>query len=197
MSTETTTTGGAEPRAVLAFSGSARSGSWNLKLLDLMVRSLEGAGAAVRPISLRDYPLPIYDGDLEAGEGVPPAAVALRRMIADSAGLLIACPEYNGSVTPLLKNALDWCSRPGDGMGPLEPFQRKPVLIVGASISPFGGIRAIGHLRAILAKMGALVMPDDVAVPHAASAFGDEGFVSEATAAAAARAVGAFAALAR
>jgi len=184
-------------KPVLAFSGSARSGSWNARLLDVMVGGLESNGLAVEKISLRDLALPLYDGDLEAADGVPAPAVALRRQIAGSAGLLIACPEHNGSVTALLKNTLDWCSRPGDGMGPLEPFQRKPVRIAGASISPFGGLRAIGHLRAILAKMGAVVMPDDVAVPHAGSAFTADGFADQGTAAAAGRAAQAFAALLR
>lgn len=158
-------------KRVLAFSGSARKGSWNSLLLGIAADALRLHDVVVNEISLRDYALPLYDGDLEENEGVPQNAFELRRLIHEHDGLLIACPEYNGSVTPLLKNALDWCSRPGDGLGGLEPFQRKPILIVGTSIGPFGALRAIGHLRAIMSKMGAAVVPEDLALPNAQAAF--------------------------
>ncbi|MGX1307506.1 chromate reductase [Amorphus suaedae] len=182
-------------RRVLAFSGSERHGSWNARLLKLVVGELETHQVAVTEVSLRALALPIYDGDLEAEEGVPTAAADLRRLIGDHDGLLIACPEHNGSVTALLKNALDWCSRPVGDEVALAPFQMKPVLIVGTSVSPFGAVRALGHLRAILGKMGAMVVPEDLAVPHAPAAFAGDGFAAEATSAAAARAVRAFAGL--
>jgi NAD(P)H-dependent FMN reductase len=178
---------------VLAFSGSERLGSWNARLLAVTARELESQGIAVTRISLRDHALVLYDGDLEAEAGVPAGVVSLRDMISGHDGMLVACPEYNGSVTPLLKNALDWCSRPVNGQGGLAPFQLKPVLIVATSAGPFGGIRAIGHLRAILGKMGAMVMPEDLAVPHADKAFSDDGFADKNTAAAARRAVASFA----
>lgn len=162
---------GQPAKRVLAFSGSARKGSWNSLLLKIVADELRSHGIAITEVSLRDFALPLYDGDLEEDEGVPKEAFALRRLIHEHDGLLIACPEYNGSVTPLLKNALDWCSRPGDGLGRLEPFQLKPVLIVGTSISPFGALRAIGHLRAIMSKMGAAVVPEDLALPSAQAAF--------------------------
>lgn len=168
---------GQPARRVLAFSGSDRRGSWNARLLKIAADELRAHGVAVSEISLKDYPLPIYDGDLEEDEGVPRPAFALRRLIHEHDGLLIACPEYNGSVTPLLKNALDWCSRSGDGLGRLEPFRLKPVLVVGTSIGPFGAVRAIGHLRAILSKMGAAVVPDDLAMPNAQAAFEGEALV--------------------
>lgn len=161
---------------VLAICGSVRRGSWNGLLLRFMSDLLRIQGVAVQTISLRDYALPFYDGDLEAEEGVPAAAVELRELIDEHDGLLIACPEYNGSVTPILKNTIDWCSRPTAGLGGLAPFQLKPVLIVGTSIGPFGALRAISHLRAILSKMGALVMPEDLAVPNAPAALSEEGF---------------------
>lgn len=156
---------------VLAISGSLRSGSWNSLLLGLVAARLEAQGVEVSEYSLRDHPLPLYDPDQEAAAGVPAEAARLRQAIAESAGLLIACPEHNGSVTAVLKNALDWSSRPLAGESALAPFTLKPVLIVGTSVSPFGAVRAIGHLRAILAKMGALVMPEDLAVPNAPAAF--------------------------
>lgn len=176
-------------RRVLAFSGSERTGSFNARLLALVSREFEAQGVAVTAVSLRDQALPLYDGDVEAEGGVPAGAVRLRELIAGHDGLLVACPEYNGSVTPLLKNALDWCSRPVNGQSGLAPFQLKPVLIVGTSVGPFGGLRAIGHLRAILGKMGALVMPEDLAVPHADRAFAGDGFADPNTAVAARRAV--------
>lgn len=124
--------------------------------------------------------MPLYDGDLEMAEGVPSGAIALRRLIMQHRGLLIACPEHNGSLTALLKNTLDWCSRPAEGVEGLVPFHRRPVMIVGASVSPFGALRAIGHLRAVLGKMGAVVFPEDLAVPDAAAAIGPDGFLAHA-----------------
>ncbi|MBY3422505.1 NADPH-dependent FMN reductase [Rhizobium laguerreae] len=162
---------GRPAKRVLAFSGSARKGSWNSLLLSIAADAMRSHGVSVSEISLRDHALPLYDGDLEETEGVPQNAFELRRLIHEHDGLLIACPEYNGSVTPLLKNALDWCSRSGDGLDGLEPFQLKPVLIVGTSIGPFGALRAIGHLRAIMSKMGAVVVPEDLALPNAQAAF--------------------------
>jgi NAD(P)H-dependent FMN reductase len=161
---------------VLAVCGSVRRGSWNGLLLRFMCDLLRIQGVGVQTISLRDYALPFYDGDLEADEGVPAAAVELRDLINEHDGLLIACPEYNGSVTPILKNMIDWCSRPTEGLGALAPFQLKPVLIVGTSVGPFGALRAIGHLRAILSKMGASVIPEDLAVPNAPAALSEDGF---------------------
>lgn len=181
-------------RTVLAISGSLRSGSWNSRLLRIVATRLEGHGLSVAEHGLRQHPLPLYDPDEEAAAGVPAAAAGLRNAIARCDGLLIACPEHNGSVTAVLKNALDWSSRPPAGESPLAPFVLKPVLIVGTSISPFGAVRAIGHLRAILGKMGALVMPEDLAVPNAAAAFADDGLADAAAQAAAARATAAFAA---
>lgn len=172
MTAETTT----QARDVLAFSGSVRDGSLNSTLLGLLIAEAERQGVVVTRINLRDHTLPIYDGDIEVRGEVPETVAVLRRLVRDHAGLLIACPEHNGSVTALLKNTLDWCSRPVDGSPPLEPFHRKTVLIVGTSVSPFGGLRAIGHLRAILAKMGATVLPQDLAVPFGQTAFDAGGF---------------------
>ncbi len=176
-------------RRVLAVSGSERAGSWNARLLATVAAALERQGVAVTTISLRALALPLYDGDVEVATGVPAGAVRLRGLVEDHDGLLIACPEYNGSLTPLLKNALDWASRPVGGVGGLAPFRLKPALIVGTSVGAFGGVRAIGHLRAVLGKMGALVMPEDLAVPFAEKAFAETGFADPALAAAAGGAV--------
>jgi len=185
-------TGHCRAGSVLAFSGSLRRGSWNTRLLKTMAGELSSHGVLVTELSLRNHLLPIYDPDIEAESGVPATAVELRELISRYDGLLIACPEYNGSVTPVLKNTLDWCSRPVGQVGGLAPFQQKPVLIIGTSIGPFGALRAIGHLRAILSKMGAMVWPEDLAVPNATAAFTGAGLADSATAALAARAAAAF-----
>lgn len=178
---------------VLAISGSIRRASWNTRLMGIIAAELGLHGIAITEHSFREQPLPLYDPDVEAETGIPEAVVRLRGLISKCDGLLVACPEYNGSVTPVLKNALDWTSRPVGGANGLAPFRLKPVLIVGTSIGPFGALRAIGHLRAVLGKMGALVMPEDLAVPSAATAFVDGALADLPTAAAAKRAAAAFA----
>lgn len=163
---------------ILAFSGSTRKASLNVKLLNLAVAVAREHGAHVTYIDLREFPLPIYDGDLEAASGVPQNARSLRELMLAHDGLLIASPEYNGSVTALLKNTLDWCSRPAEGLGGLAPFRGKAVGLMAASLSPFGGLRGIIDLRGIMAKMGSVVLADDVAVPSAQNAFdADDQFV--------------------
>jgi len=156
---------------ILAFAGNARKDSWSKKLLSVAVTGAIDAGVPVTVIDLRDLPMPIYDGDLEAASDLPTAAVELRRLMTVHAGFLIATPEHNGSVSALLKNALDWCSRPSGGQDGLAPFRGKPVALLSASLSPFGGVRGIGHLRAIMAKMGATVIGDEVLLPTAHKAF--------------------------
>jgi chromate reductase len=158
---------------ILAVSGSARSDSFNRQLLAVMARIIQSTGVEVATVELREFPLPIYDGDLESRDGIPQNALTLRNLLLGSDGLLIACPEYNGSVPALLKNTIDWCSRPVAGQDGLAPFRGVYASIVAASIGPFGGVRAIGHLRSILSKMGALVLADELAVPAAGTAFSD------------------------
>jgi len=96
---------------ILVFAGSIRTGSYNERLAALAAKELALTGAEVTRISLEDYPLPIYDGDGEAKSGVPAHARSLKRMMAEHSGVFIASPEYNASVTPLLKNTIDWISR--------------------------------------------------------------------------------------
>ncbi|AMB88106.1 FMN reductase [Pseudomonas agarici] len=160
-----------KPIKILAFSGSVRRASLNVKLLNLAVAATLEHGAQVTHIDLRKFPLPIYDGDLEAESGVPENAQTLRELLLTHDGLLIASPEYNGSVTALLKNTLDWCSRPANGVDGLAPFRGKAVGLMSASLSPFGGLRGIIDLRGIMAKLGAIVLSEDVALPTAQNAF--------------------------
>ena len=167
---------------ILAFAGSARSASFNKRLIAVGAQAARSAGAEVSLIDLRSFPMPIYDGDDEARSGIPEAALELRSLIGASHGLLVATPEYNGSVSALLKNALDWCSRPSAGQDGLALFRGKPVALMAASLSPFGGIRAVAHLRGIMSKMGANVLADEVLVPAAQTAFAADGsLVSEMT----------------
>ena len=160
---------------ILAFSGSSRKGSWNSRLLKVVCQYAESAGAGVTTVDLRDLRLPIYDGDIEVESGLPRQAIEFRKLIHGHRSMLIACPEYNGSVSPLLKNTLDWCSRPVDGQDGLAPFRGKHIAVVSASLGPFGRLRALGHLRGILSKMGAIVLADELSIPSAHQAFSDSG----------------------
>jgi chromate reductase len=166
---------------ILALSGSARALSFNTRLLNVAVPMVEAEGAKVTAIGLRDFKLPIYDGDLETKEGLPESANALKALFCDNDGVVFASPEYNGSVTALLKNALDWCSRPSNGQDGLLAFRGKPAALLAASPSPFGGLRSIGHLRGILSKMGMHVLPDEILVPFAGKAFTPDGALIDAS----------------
>lgn len=160
---------------ILAFAGSSRTQSWNKRLLKIAAAGATEAGAEVTVVDLRDFPLPLYDGDLESSDGVPAPAREFRELLLANEGVLIACPEYNGTVSAVLKNMLDWTSRPIDGQDGLLPYKRKLVALAGTSVSPYGAVRAIGHLRGIMSKMGATVLGEEVTVPFAAQAFSDAG----------------------
>lgn len=166
---------------ILAFAGSLRAESLNKRLLRAAVEHVRVRGAEVVHVDLRDYAMPLYDADHEAENGVPDAARRLRSLMLAAHGMLIASPEYNGSVSGVLKNTLDWCSRPTEDAAGLAPFAGKAVALVAASPSPFGGVRGLGHLRAIMGKLGSVVLAEDVALPLAGHAFdGDHGLVAEA-----------------
>jgi NAD(P)H-dependent FMN reductase len=165
---------------LLAFAGSTRAGSLNQALLDLAVREARARGAEVTSIRLKDYVLPLYDGDLEASD-FPAAARELKALFQAHQGFLIATPEYNGSVSGVLKNAIDWVSRPTDGenLVALSAFRGKVAGLMAASISPFGGLRGITHLRQILGTIQTLVATEQVLIPFAHGAF-EEGALKEA-----------------
>ena len=158
---------------ILVFAGSIRSGSFNARLAALTAKELAFAGADVTRISLEDYPLPLYDGDDEQKNGVPASAGNLKAMLAAHHGVFIASPEYNASVTPLLKNALDWISRVQvRGEPPLAVFKHRVFALGGASDQPFGALRSLMALRQILELgCGALVLPEQVTVFGASEAF--------------------------
>lgn len=158
---------------ILAFAGSARRDSFNKRLVAVAAAKARKAGAEVTLADLADFPLPIYDGDLEAGEGVPENAASFRRLLMEHDALLIACPEYNGSITPLLKNVIDWTSRPADGVATSAAYRGKVAGLISASPGGLGGMRGLVHVRAILSGMGVLVIPGDLAVGAAHKAFGE------------------------
>jgi NAD(P)H-dependent FMN reductase len=158
---------------ILVFAGSIRAGSFNARLAALAAKELALAGADVTRISLEDYPLPLYDGDLEAASGVPANALRLKQMMAAHRGVFIASPEYNASVTPLLKNTIDWISRVRErGEPPLAVFKDRAFALGGASDSAYGAVRSLMALRQVLELgCGALVIPEQVTVFRASEAF--------------------------
>ncbi|MGL4490711.1 MAG: NADPH-dependent FMN reductase [Rhizobiaceae bacterium] len=158
--------------SILVFAGSNRTGAFSGKLADTAAKALLQHGADVTRISLIDYPLPLMDEDLEREQGIPEHALKLARMFVQHDGLFIATPEYNGSIPPLLKNAIDWVSRVSrDGERPLRPYAGKVAAIGSSSTGAFAGIRAIGHLRAILAHIGVQVVSEQCSVANAQTAF--------------------------
>jgi NAD(P)H-dependent FMN reductase len=160
---------------ILVFSGSIRTGSFNARLAALAAKELTLANAEVTRISLVDYPLPLYDGDLEGRSGAPENATKLKQMMMQHQGVFIASPEYNASITPLLKNTLDWISRVrGMREQPLAAYKNRVFAIGGASNGQYGAMRSLLALRQVLEiGCGALVIPEQVAVNKAAEAFDD------------------------
>lgn len=128
-------------------------------------------------IDLREYPLPLYDGDLERREGLPPHARRLRDLFLSHQAFLIAAPEYNGSLSGVLKNMIDWLSRPVEGETELtlSCYRGKVAALLSASLGPLGGIRGQMHLREILSGIGVLVIPEFSFVRDAAREFDEEG----------------------
>ena len=157
---------------ILAFAGSLRRDSFNQKLVAVAAEGATDAGAEVTVISLRDFPLPVFDQDLEDAEGLPEGAKQLKQLFRDHHGLLIASPEYNSSITAALKNALDWVSRAEtDDEPPMVAYSGKAAALCAASPGALGGLRGLVHIRAILGNIGVLVLPDQVAVSKAHEAF--------------------------
>lgn len=158
------------PVKLLAMPGSARHDSLNRRLLKVLVHGAEKAGAEVTLFDPREHPMPLYDGDLETDEGLPPAAARLQAMFAEHHGLLVATPEYNGFFPPLVKNSFDWLSRPlpdGSGRPGTVHVRGKPAGIVAASPGALGGIRSLQHTRQYLSNLGFLVVPEQVGIPKA------------------------------
>jgi chromate reductase, NAD(P)H dehydrogenase (quinone) len=166
-----------ETPKILVFAGSVRTGSYNSRLAALAAREFSQAEADATLISLLDYPMPIYDGNLETASGPPENAVKLKRLMGLQHGVFIASPEYNASITPLLKNTLDWVSRVRESKEPpLAAYKGRAFALGAASNGTYGGMRSLIALRQVLELgCGALVIPEQVAVREAASAFDDDG----------------------
>lgn len=168
-----------QPPKILAFAGSTRTGSYNKKLVQIAAAGAKAAGVDVMFMDLRDFPLPLYDEDLETAEGLPPNARKLKELFIAHQGFLIASPEYNSSISGVLKNTIDWVSRPVEGEAPLGGFTGKVASIMSASPGALGGLRGLVHVRAILGNIGVIVLPDQVAVPKAHEAFDEAGWLKE------------------
>ncbi len=161
---------------ILILPGSTRAGSHNVRLAALAAKELTLLEADVTRISLADYELPIYEAELEAKAGAPANAVKLKQMIMAHHGVFIASPEYSASVTPLLKNAIDWVSRVRERGDPTHAaFKGRVFAISSASPGRSGGLRSLMALRQILELgCGALVIPEQVAIPQADHAFDEK-----------------------
>ena len=177
---------------ILALCGSSRAGSFNAKLLAIAVAGAREAGAEVTVLDLRSLEIAIYDGDAEAANGLPEGAKVLRAAIAGHGGILIASPEYNGFMTPLLLNALAWASRPAtSGEAPAAVFHGKVAAMVSASPAAGAGLRGVGQLASLLHNLQVTVLPGPVGVAFAHQAFTADGQLLDGKLAARVRAVGA------
>ncbi len=165
---------------VLVLAGSTRAGAFSGKTAAVAARVLALQGAEVTRIDLGDYPLPLMNEDLEREEGIPDNAIRLARLFARSHGVLIASPEYNASIPPLLKNTLDWLSRvKRDGTEALRPFENKVAALCSSSNGNFAGIRCLVHLRAVVMACGAEVITPQCSIPRAGEAFDENGLLKD------------------
>ena len=160
---------------ILAFAGSLRKASSNKKLAAIAAHGAREAGAEVTLIDLKDFPLPLFDQDLEAEQGMPENGKKLKKLFIDHDGLLIASPEYNSSFPAVLKNAIDWVSRPAPGEPSLVAFRGKVATLMSASPGALGGRRGLVHVRSFLGNLGVIVLPDQIAVAKAHEAFQPDG----------------------
>ena len=150
---------------LIALAGSRRQDSMNVKLVKACVSMINSEQLEAEFVDLANYEMPLYDGDLEAEKGLPSSAIELKEKVTNAQALLIASPEYNGSLSPLLKNTIDWISRPVDGKGSAKDvFGNKVVGIIAASPGALGGMRGLFHLRDILSGVGCNVIGQQVAV---------------------------------
>ncbi len=159
----------------LAFAGSTRSASLNKLLAACAAQAARRQGVEVTQIDLRDYPLPLYDGDLESASGMPDNALAIRRTMADHHGVILSCPEYNSAITAVLKNTIDWISRPVPNEPALAAFASKTAALFAATPGTLAGIRTLASVRSILSSLGMIVIPEQFGLGSAASAFDQHG----------------------
>jgi chromate reductase len=164
---------------ILAFAGSTRVGSFNKKLVKIAATGATEGGADVTVIDLRDFAMPLYDGDLEQQEGLPSNARKLKELMLSHQGFLISSPEYNSSISGVLKNTIDWTSRQSEGEESLACFKGKVAGIMSASPGGLGGLRGLVHVRAILENINVLVVPGQLALGKAHEAFNSDGTLKD------------------
>jgi len=160
---------------ILCLAGSLRKDSLNKKMVKAAMAAAEEAGAECTFIDLKDYPMPIYDGDIEAESGIPENAKKLKKIMKEHQGLLIASPEYNSSISAALKNFIDWTSRPEPGEKSLECYTGKVAGIMACSPGALGGLRGLVTLRSILGNISVIVVPEQHALSQANEAFSPDG----------------------
>jgi chromate reductase, NAD(P)H dehydrogenase (quinone) len=161
---------------ILAVAGSFRKRSYNRRVLDIAVEGAREAGVEVTVVDLLDYPMPVYNDDHVEQNGFDPMAAALQDVLWQHDGLLIASPEYNGSLPGGFKNVIDWTSRKSDKYGAsYAVFKGKTAAIITAAPSQFGGLRCMAHLRGVLTIMGIAVLASEIAVTFVADKFDGDG----------------------
>ncbi len=164
---------------ILAFAGSTRVDSFNKKLVKIAAAGARDAGVDVTMIDLRDFTMPLYDGDLEQRDGLSTNARKLKDLMIMHHGFLISSPEYNSSISGVLKNTIDWTSRQSEGEEPLACFKGKIAGIMSASPGGLGGLRGLVHVRSILENIGVLVIPDQIAIAKAHEVFDTDGALKD------------------
>jgi len=153
-------------------------GGHTKKLAEIIARGAESAGAEITFVDLADYPMPIYNQDLESEQGMPEKAREFKNLLIDHDGFLIASPEYNSAFSPLLKNAIDWASRAeSEQEAPLVAYKGKIAAIMATSPGALGGIRGLVFLRMLLSNIGVIVIPDQIVIPQAIKAFTEKGIL--------------------
>ena len=167
---------------ILAFAGSTRTSSYNKMLVGNAAKIAQDQGANVTTIDLRDYPLPLYDGDLESESGVPENALAIRKMMVASDGILLSCPEYNSSISAVLKNTIDWISRPVPNEPSLAAFTGKTAALLATSPGALGGLRGLVVVRSLLSNIGMIVIPKQYALGNAGKSFDENNILTNETA---------------
>lgn len=173
---------------ILALAGSRRSGSYNERLLRAAARGAQSLDVDISFLDWESYPMPLFDDD----EGpMPDSVLAFREQLKAHQGLLVSCPEYNSSLTPLLKNAIDWASQALPDEPPHFCFRNKVVALLSASPGRLGGLRGLGHVRDIFTHLGATVLAEQYALPEASRAFDDTGTITDEASRNAAEAIGA------
>jgi len=160
---------------ILAFAGSLREHSYSKRVVKTAVKGAEAAGAEVTYIDLRSFPMPIYNADDHEKDGFDENAAKLQKLLSEHDGLLICSPEYNGSLSGALKNAIDWTSRQSDEFKMVEVFKGKFAAIMTESPGVFGGLRCLGHLRTVLSIMFVNVLPSEIAVGKVHTMFDGDG----------------------